>query len=225
MNEKLVHPDWEFQLSVSDGESSLLVIENPILMRNTVMELMRQCNDEYGDFTLSDEKKQLGIHDRMLVITDPLNVDPSNKRVSNAISQQVKDIIVSSDFYKEANDLISHMERFAENIEDTCRLSVCHQDYEISNLYKVLNIQLQVEYENELERIMEFMNVSHDVCGIDCFVFVSLFSLFNQEELNMLVCEATANKHNLIFIEGSEPCFIPEQTRRVVIDKDSCQIF
>ena len=225
MKEKLVHPDWEFQLSMSDGSSTVLVIEDPVQLRKTIMELSRQCKGEDGDFVLSDDKKDLDIQDCMVVVADPLNADPSNKRVSNAVNQQIKDIIVSSDFYKDANDLISHMERFAEAVEDTYRLSVFHQDYEISNLNRVLNIQLQVEYDNELERIIEFMNVSHDVCGIDCFVFFSLFSLFSQEELDTLVREATANKHNLLLVEGSEPEYLPDQMNKVIIDKDSCQIF
>lgn len=225
MKETLVYPDWEFKLSMSDGSCCLLVIENPVHLRNVVVELMRQSNGEYGGFVLSDEKKELDIHNRLVVITDPLNVDPTNKRVTTAINQQIKDLIISSDFFKEANDLVAHMERFSDSIEDSYRLNVSHQDYEISNLYKILNIQLQVEYENELERVMEFMNVLHDVCGTDCFVFVSLFCLFDQEEIATLIREATAYKHNLLFIEGIEPDFIPEQTRKVIIDKDLCQVF
>ena len=225
MKEVLVHPDWEFKLSMSDGSSTLIVIENPVHLRSVVVELMGQSNGDSGRFVLSDDKKELDIHDRLAVITDPLNVDPSNKRVSTAINQQIKDLIISSDFYKEANDLVAHMERFADSVEDIYRLNVSHQDYEISNLYKILNIQLQVEYENELEKVMEFMNVLHDVCGTDCFVFVSLFCYFDQEEIATLVREATANKHNLLFIEAVEPGSIPEQTRKVIIDKDLCQVF
>lgn len=225
MNEKLANPDWEFKLSMSDGSSSLLVIEDPVQLRSTVVELTKQSNGESGGFILSDERRELDIHDRMVVITDPLNVDPSNKRVSNAITQQIKDLIISSDFFKEANDLVAHMERFADSVEDSCRLNVFHQDYEIANLYKILDIHLQVEFENELERVLEYMNVLHDVCGIDCFVFVSMFCYFNQEELSTLVREAIANKHNLLFIEGLEPSSVPEQTRKVIIDKDLCQIF
>ena len=225
MKEKLVNTDWEFQIDMNDGSSSCLIIENPFVLRNTIMGLLKQSKGENGDFVLSNEKKQLDIQEQLVVITDPLNVDPSSKRISNAITQQIKDIIVSPDFYKDANDLVSHMERFADNIEDTYRLNVSHQDYEISNLYKVLNIQLQVEYEDELERIMEFMNVHHDVCGIDCFVFVSLFSYFSEEELNTLVREATSNKHNILFLEGHEPDFIPDQTRKIIIDKEACQLF
>ena len=225
MNEKMVHPDWEFTICLSDGSSSLLVIENPIRLRGTVMDLIKQSNGEEGEFILSDDNKQLDIHSRLIVVTDPLNADPSNKRVTASVAQQIKEIIVSPDHLLEANDLISHMERFAETIEDDYRLNVSHQEYDSANLYKVLNIQLQVEYENELERLLEFMNVFHDVCGVDCFVFISIFSLFSEEEIGVLVSEATANKHNLLFIEGCEPSFVPEGTTKLIIDRDSCQIF
>ena len=225
MNEKLVHPDWDFQISLSDGSSTILVLEKQTLFRSTVVGIMNQCRGEIGDYVFSDDKKQFDLQDRMIVVSDPLNADPSNKRVSNAISQQIKDIIVSSDFYKEANDLVNHIERFADSIEETHRLNLAHQEYEISSLHKILNLQLQVEYENELERIMEFMNVSHDVCGIDCFTFVSLLSFFTPEEINTLVNEATSNKHNLLLLEGYEPDYVPVLTRKIIIDKDDCQIF
>lgn len=225
MKEKLSHPDWEFQLSMSDGSSSLLVVENPIQFRKTVVGMLNQSKGEDGEFVFSDEKKQFELQDRLIVILDSLNLDPSNKRITTSVNQQIKEIISSSDFFKEANELVMHMERFAESVGDSYRLNLFHKDYEIADLYKILNLQIQVEYEDELERIMEFMNVFHDVCGIDCFVFVSLFCFFSQEEMNTLVREATANKHNLLFIEGHEPDYVPEQTRKIIIDKDSCQIF
>ena len=42
-------------------------------------------------------------------------------------------VFISSDFFKEANDLVAHMERFADSVEDSYRLNVFHQDYEVSN--------------------------------------------------------------------------------------------
>jgi len=225
MNEKLVHPEWEFQISLDDGKSTLVVIEEPVTFRRYVVELMNQCNGHDGDYVLSDSNDILSIKDRMVFVTDPLNLNPANKKVSTKITQQIKELVVSESHYVQTLELIGKIEQFASSIENDYKLCVCHSPYTPEDICKMLNIQLQVYYDNELERVMEFMNVFHDVCSVDCFAFTSMLNLFNENELDVLINEATANKHNLIFFETNEPFRNLNNTKKLIIDSDFCQIF
>ena len=38
---KLKHPDYEFEVSFEDGKSTMLVIENPVLLRSVLMDLFK----------------------------------------------------------------------------------------------------------------------------------------------------------------------------------------
>ena len=225
MTEKLAHPDWEFQIAFEDGSCSVLVLENPVQMRSYVVELLSQCRGGEGSFVFSLNDEPVDISKKVSIVTDPLNVDPTNKVVTAAVQQMIKTLIISSDHYKESHDLLTHMEQFADSIAADCAVNVVHPDYDVAGLSKMLNFQLQVDYQNELERVMEFMNVMHDLCSFDCFVFISAFSLFSSEELDTLINEATSNKHNILFIEAREPERLTSQGKKFIIDKDFCQIF
>lgn len=224
MNEKLVHPDFEFQISLEDN-ATLLIIENPDALRRYTLELQSQTKGGDGRFVLSDSKGILEIKDRVAVILDPLNIDPSNKKVMARIQSQIKEMIVSDEHYLQAVELLSNIERFTQSIEADYKLSLTHEPVDIGDLHKILNMTLQVDYENEIERVMEAMNVLHDVCNIDTFVLFSIFSFFNENDISTLIRESLSLKHNIIFMEGREPLFECNELKKVIIDKDLCQIF
>ena len=225
MNEKLIHPDWEFQIKLEDGNSTILVIENPSNLRKTLVELIAQSKGEDGNFVFSDDKCELSIRDRFSIVTDILNLNPVSKKVSSRIQQMIKEKIVSEEHYVETMELISHIEKYADILESDFWFSLSHEPYDIDSLLKMLNLHLTVDYDNEVERVLEYMNTMHEICGVDCFVYVSLFSLFNSEELKTIVLESSSNKHNIIFLENREPEMMPCDIKKVIIDQDFCQVF
>ena len=62
---KLKHPDYEFELCFEDGKSTMLVIENPILLRTLMVDLINQVNGEDGLFVLSENSSVLQIKDNI----------------------------------------------------------------------------------------------------------------------------------------------------------------
>lgn len=225
MNEKLTHPDWEFQIKLEDGDSTLLVIEKPSVLRNTLLELINQSKGEDGDLIFSNDKGELSIGDRFSIVTDVLNLNPACKKVSSRIQQLVKEKVVSDEHYVDTMELLSQLEKYADTMESDFWLSLSHEPYGVDDLVKMLNLHLAVDYENEAERILEYMNVMHDICGVDCFVFVSLFSMFNPDELKTIILEASSSKHNVILLESREPEIMPCDMRKIIIDSDFCQIY
>ena len=225
MNEKLVHSDWDFQINMSDGSATLLVMEKPSVFRNFLVELIKQTLGEEGNYVFSDNDGDVNIKNSIIVVTDPLNVVPDSKKVMNKIQQQIKDLIVSESMYVDTMELLSHLDRFACKIESEFWVNLTHDLYDAESLTKMLNLSISTDSENEIEKIMDYMDLQSEILGIRCFVFPSLFSMFDFEELEVFINESIAKKHNLIFFEPYEPEILPSNLKKMIIDKDFCQIF
>lgn len=225
MSVKLVNHNWEHQIILEDGSSTQIIIENSELLRAYLMDLIRQTNGEAGPFVLSSDDEIVSISDRLLVITDPLMLDVAEKRLTNKVQTAMKQHMVSENHYEDTMELVSRIEAYSELLQSDFPFNVCHHDIDPVNLIKVMNFELQTDYENEIEKIMEYVNLMHDICGIDSFVFASLSSYFNCDALNVFIKECISNKHNLLFIERSDLGQVLYNTRKIIIDKDACEIF
>lgn len=222
---KLVHPDWEFIINAEDGNATLLTIENKNIFRKFVSELSRQIEEDVGNFVYSGDNGIMKLREKVVLVTDPLNVVISNKRVLTKIQQQMKEAVNNEEFFLKTKEILSKIEEFAIELESDSWINLTHSSYTSEGLVKFLNLEIQEDYENEIEKILEYMNVMHNVCGIETFVFLSMFGLFDSEELKVLIEESSLNKHNLIFWESVEPDCVPLGVKKIIIDKDFCQIF
>lgn len=221
---KLVNPFWEHQINLTDGSSTLLIIEDPEILRNYVSNLKQQVNGEEGPFVLSDEKGILKIDEHIQVILSPLELNFSNKKISNKLQAVLKAFIISEDYYQETQEILARINSYALNIQSGFPYNIDYTEIEHNDLLKTINFDIQVDFESEIEKIMEYINILHDICNIDSFIFIGMMNYFSNKTINTFIKEATSNKHNLVFIERVDNTELIT-TQKIIIDSDSCEIF
>ncbi len=224
MKTKLVNPNWEHQIKFNDGSTSLLVIENSDIFRNYITSLQLQANGEDGPFVLSDEKEIIAIKDRLSFALNPLYIEIVDKKVQTKITTLIKNYMLNEEHFESLSTVLSTIESFALKIEDDFPFELEHTEPEASTLIKMLGFSLKVDYQDEIEKLLEYTNVLHDICNIDHFVFVSLYDYFSEQTIVNFCKECNMNKHNILLIErhNQNP---PKEAQKILIDSDLCEIF
>ena len=137
----------------------------------------------------------------------------------------MKEHMASENHYVDTSSIISAIDLYAEKLSSDFIVDIECESVDLAGLIKLIGFSVRTEYENDFEKVLEYMNVLHDSCGIDDFVLVSFFSYFSMEEINHLVSDTSANKHNLLFLESIQPPSVPIDSKLIIVDKDGCEIF
>ena len=148
---KLVHPNWEHQIKFIDGGVTLLVIENPITLREYIMELYNQIDTDDGRFCLSENNKLIKLASVGSVIINPLDLSCFDKEISNSLNAYLKKLINNEDLYFDVSSLISELCEFCNEL---CIQSDYPIEYTIPtpvSLLKLFNINLRKDNLSKLE--------------------------------------------------------------------------
>lgn len=224
---KLVHPLHEFQIGFNEGDITALFFDSPVLFRSFVTELFSQYNENGGNFVLSEENNELKLSDNIIIIPNSLCITFDDKKVSNKLSSMLKSYLVSEDMFMSTQEIISKLEMYAEEIVCSFQYPLCYEKPDSSVILKILGFKAAVEYQSELEKLLEYMNLHHDICNIRGFVLLNCFSYFSIEELQLLAKDCQLQGHSLLFIESSSILSdLPlDFCRKIIIDWDGVEIF
>lgn len=114
-----------------------------------------------------------------------------------------------------------HMSEIAVLILESTAVSLTA--YDISVILKACGIRLTSADGSIAENLLDYMTVSRDLGGIDCFVLVNLRSFLGIDELEQFYQGVLYRKIPLLLLENrlGEP--IPSEEIRV-IDPDLCEL-
>lgn len=225
---KLAHSKYEFQIDFNEGSITVLFFDDSVLFRSFVAELISQCDSgEDGDFILSNDGQECSLSENINIIPNPLYISFDNKRISSKLSSLLKSYVISEDMFASTQSMINNLEKYAEEITYGFQYPICYEKPDSSIILKLLNFKVEAEYHTELEKLLEYINLNHDICNIQGFIILNCFSYFSVEELELLSNECRMQGHSLLFIESSsvysDSAF--DFCRKIIVDKDGIEIF
>ena len=226
---KIVHKDFEYNIKINEDRINLIVIENKKAFLKYTEEIYNQCNisDEMGDFVLSDDKgKELKISKCIDIIIDFYSIDINNKKILTKLYNQLSSIANENEMYIETGKINSRIIRYIDLIINESDYPLEYNiDFNISDLFKITGIKFDISYENTLEKICDYMDVSSRFLGKKIFVFVNIRTFFEKEEIIELYNFAKYNKIFIIMIENEISYKIDEYENVFILDKDLCEIY
>ena len=218
----LKHYNWEHTIKFNDGSITHLFIENPITYRDYVSELLLQINGEEGDFILSDTE-ELSIPKKLAILTDPINLQFDEKKINSKINKDLLSITSNSQTLERTSfSLISLLEQYASEIAEDYGYNIDYETPDVSSILKLLSFHIATEYESLADKILEWMNITHDILKIDNFILLNLQTYFSENEINQLCIEASSSKHNLLLIDQFNTY---KKHNVITIDSDNCELF
>lgn len=209
-------------INLDDNKAKLLVIENQILFRNTMINLYKNNEDEMFLFSKNFEPVDYGKNVRF--IADVLNCNYSDKKLINKIYGDMESII-NTQFMPEINELrllsSSLCGRLSEKFDydfDFC------DNIETSAFLKLFSFTPKNDMNESVEKILRYCKLLNTYLGIKCFIFFNIFIYFSMEEIEKLLDSVTAFGYNFIDIENRLPQQLTQKEEVFIIDESLCQI-
>ena len=219
----LKHFNWEHTVIFDDGSITNLFIENPVTFREYTGELLRQINGDDGDFVLSQNNEEISITKNIAIITDPLNLQFDEKKINTKINKDIVSLIAKdAEIQKDSFPLISMLEQYANNLKESYGYNINYEIPDDTSIVKILGFHIDMDYETQSEKLLEWLNITHDILHIENFVILNMQTYFSNKEIEIICAEASSMKHNLLLINQFNTYDRPNS---IIIDSDNCELY
>ena len=134
------------------------------------------------------------------------------------------DEVMKSKLLDEYTDINTQLVSFIDDIIETMPYKLdMSLDIDLSGLLKLYDVKFEMCDLTLLEKIVTYIKIMHQVCGIEVFAFIGLKSFLTEDDCVALYEEMCNEKVNIILFE-SHFCRKIEKESVIIIDKDLCII-
>lgn len=221
---KLSHFYFTEPLQIKENAITVLVVENPALLRSLIDDLLAQENGLDGEFALSDGDDELEISKCVSVVLTPFNLEDINaKKVQTKLIQIINTELL--DYPEQCADISSNVNSLLFKVCSETNYPVFFDPLDSwSNLLKALNVRIEMDGDSLAERVIEYLTIRRDLLSEKLFVIYGLHQFLSENELRQLYTELIYKKINVILIESAYTWNRLESEEITIIDKDMCFI-
>lgn len=223
---KLVHPDFVVPLELPESRIFILILENPLTLREFVQELREQTEGKEGRWVLSEENNPLKLSTACELILDPFSLDINQRKMVTSLYNRLDKSISSSDLLLEWNQtesyLLSFTEKLLESFDD---FAISYRnDIAIKDFLKFMDVHFEVDTMDFLEHMIDYMRISVEVTGTRLLVLCNAKTFLSDQEIQFLYEQALYHKFRLLLVEGHAPEKMDAREKWLIVDKDNCVI-
>ena len=212
------------KVDIEEGKVSVLVIENPSIMRNILLELEAQLQGESGNFVLSADYEPVSIHKNLVLVKDPLNIDCNDKKILTKLYQNIAD----EEKMHNSTERDKFDVAYLEYLKELCLLSPLPLAYDerlsLAELLKIAHVVIDHAARNYVENLWLYIKVMGELLHIKVFAFVNLKCFLSNDELNLLYKQCFYEQKLLLLIESYDLPFRTDE-KKCIVDVDGCVIY
>ncbi len=209
-------------IHLSNGLINVLSIENKAIFRRLIKALIIG-EPEMENFIFSKDYTPLSFKKNICFIKDSYNLSLSStfiKKLYDDMASFCNNEMLEQTFFmkKVISDFVSKIsEKFDFDF-------IFNEDVILQDIFKMQGIKPDIESENVLEALYEYIVLIRKYSSINCFVILGLHQNFDSEELEIFYKELVCRDIIILDIESSTD-FVPCQSEKLtIIDKDLCEI-
>lgn len=198
----------------------ILVIENNELLRNTIMELYHNNENELLFF--SDNYEPISYSKKVRFIGDILNFNFNDKKL---ISKLYTDLERSCNekYFDEIILIKEKLYSLCENLSKDFDFDIEYElDIETTSILKICAFKPKDDTEDILEKLLRYFKLMKTYIGIDFFIVQNLYLYHSNTKVEELFQTLMLNEIYLVDIEHFCPSEKTSYADIVIIDKDLC---
>jgi CRISPR type II-A-associated protein Csn2 len=219
---KVMYKFFSKPLDFENCKMKLVVIENKELLRNTLINLYNDNDEEY--FVFSENFEPVKFSKKVVFSDNVLTFEVGDKKLMTKVTGEMEKI-GNSKYYTEICSLREALFSLGSRLSEEMDFDFdFNEDVETADILKMLSFTPRNDFSNQTEKILRFMRLMNVYMGIKCFVFCNLHIFLTDEEIEMLYQSAVSNEIYILDIEGSVPTALSSYEEKVIIDKDLCEI-
>lgn len=220
---KLANPNIDSLIETGKGEVPSLIIENQDFFRNLLFDMNSQINGKSGESVLSDDKSILDFARYAEIVDSFLSFSINRKSLLSKISSALEKEAVAEGMYVKTVTLLSEIQAYIEELSAGFSADIACDNVTVSSVLKMAGIAVREEYDNPLEAILDYMELTGEFERRKLFIFVNVRSYFDDEDMEMFIESVLEHEFDVMLLESSERRRLKGE-KRIIIDHDLCEI-
>lgn len=220
---RLINNEFQVNIELLENIINVLIIEKNDLFTSLIYDLWSQCKGNEGTWILVEDTKQLAISKKIICIINPFQINLNEKRITTQLYHEVK-FLSDESLLLDESKLNTEIINFLDKVSSLTPYPITYDsEFNLTNILKIYNFQIDDCCESLLERIIEYIKLLNRICYINIFVFIGIKQYLNNIELLYLYEFSLYEKIHLILIENHQYEILNFE-KLSIIDKDLCII-
>lgn len=218
----LAHPQMDTVFDFEKACVNMLVIENPSFFRCFLKDIAGQIDGYSGKAVLSSEYAPISFSQNAELIDSVLSFQMGRKTLLNKIISRMEALAVSESYYMQTVELLGNLEHFISNLCFDLPFDMICSKMSIGSILKAVGIEFSDDYDSDLERFLDYMEIVREIDREKLFIFVNLRSYFEDEEIQLFIASAIGHGYNVLMVDSTAYSLLPNENR-TTIDMDLCE--
>lgn len=218
---KIVHPDIVIPLVEEHSLTNETIIENPSFFSDLLLDLCHQLAG--GDGRIVFSKKSVPCSTKTICFVENLhrlsvNTTPILKKAFSKIENDIIQMADLDPLFRIFRNLYSTLlELGIGNLEPSVI-----EDVKIPDILSAFGMHFPMDELSIAERLVEYLNIHHELFGDDLFIILHLRSYLSPEETSRFIQQAKYAQMQLWIIGSQAVLTSPERPEhhRIIIDND-----
>ena len=218
----LAHPQMDTVLDFDGAFVNALVVENPDFYRHLLCDLYGQLQGDEGKLVLSDKGKTLVISKWVELVDNCIHFELNRKSLLTKICFTMERTAVSEAFFLKTSELLSALECYMDELTFELPGDIVCEKCSVAGLLKGIGITLRDEYEDPLERLLDFMELVREFDRDKLFVLMGLRSLFSDRQVEVFLKTVLDHGYRVLLLDSVAREKLSLE-KRLTIDIDLCE--
>lgn len=218
----LCHPQLDGVLDFAGTKVPTMVVEAPSFLRLFLQDMYEQLDGMDGQIQLMEQDKRLPFGTWVEVIDNFLHFELNTKSLLNKIIAAMERMSSTEMYMLKTADILQRVESYADELAFAFDCDIACSHCTVSGLLKGMGITVRDEYDDPLERLIDYMELVREFDRDKLFVYVNLRSFFSDEEVTRFLATALNHGYRILLLDAQDHAKLPLENR-ITIDKDLCE--
>ncbi len=218
----LAHPKLDTVFDFSKEFVNALVIENPAFFRTFLRDILEQTKGCSGEAVLSRDDVPISFAKNAEILDALLDFEIGKKSLMTKILAQMEAAALNESNYLRTTELMGELEQYIQQLTFDLPCDIICSKMSIGGVFRSAGIEISDDYTNDLERILDYMELTRELERDKLFVFVNLRSFYSDEDIAAFCASVLNHEFSVLLVDSVAREKVPGE-RRVTVDIDLCE--
>lgn len=218
----LAHPQMDTVLEFDGSHVNTLVVEHPDFYRSLICDLYGQLQGEEGKLILSEKGKTLPISKWVELVDNCIHFELNRKSLLTKVCTAMERTAVSESFFLKTSELLCALEHYVDELAFELPGDIVCEKCSVAGILKGIGVSIRDDYDDPLERLIDFMELVREFDRDKLFVLVGLRSFFADQQVEVFLKTVLDHGYQVLLLD----CVSREKLsseKRLTIDNDLCE--
>ena len=219
---KIVLPGILQPITINSNSLSTVVIENPDLLYNILLDLKTQVFGGSGQSVLSQENVPVSFSKYAEVLDGFAPFELNRKSLLTKVMGALEHKCQDTENYMRGNQLLGEIETYMEDLSFDLPCVLSYQKLNWNSLIKAAGLYIESETTLLAEQIIEYMDLVSNLENEKLFILVNLRSFVDDKSLELFASTCMQHGFHVLMIDSVAKDLLTLE-RRLTIDYDLCE--